>query len=190
MTSFECAICFEQASSPVVTQCGHLFCWQCLHPWLARSDLCPVCKAGVTKENVIPVFTKDADRSAHPASSSSSSSSSTHRRPTASQDAPAPEAEAEPASGAAPPPRPQAHRPAPSGAHQPHFGNPFGHFHGHHGGLQFGLMGGLFPGLVLFQHQWRFGEHAANTPEEQRQMYQSKIAMAFGLLVLLVLFYV
>lgn len=28
---FQCNICFETATSPVVTQCGHLFCWPCIH---------------------------------------------------------------------------------------------------------------------------------------------------------------
>lgn len=28
---FECNICFDAAREPVVTQCGHLYCWPCLH---------------------------------------------------------------------------------------------------------------------------------------------------------------
>lgn len=28
---FDCNICFDAAREPVVTQCGHLYCWQCLH---------------------------------------------------------------------------------------------------------------------------------------------------------------
>src|SRR5579862_5295617 len=28
---FECNICFDAARDPVVTQCGHLYCWPCLH---------------------------------------------------------------------------------------------------------------------------------------------------------------
>ena len=28
---FECNICFDAAKDPVVTQCGHLYCWSCLH---------------------------------------------------------------------------------------------------------------------------------------------------------------
>eukprot|EP00434_Breviolum_minutum_P045925 symbB.v1.2.041286.t1/scaffold8016.1/size8171/1 len=97
MASFECNICLEQASEPVVTRCGHLFCWACLHQWLNaataaeeavasyRIDLfcpnflteahrstqmspsssrgktasaCPICKASVTIQNVIPVYTR------------------------------------------------------------------------------------------------------------------------------------
>src|SRR5579859_6133928 len=32
---FECNICFDAAREPVVTQCGHLYCWPCLHQVLS-----------------------------------------------------------------------------------------------------------------------------------------------------------
>mmetsp|Transcript_9400 Transcript_9400/g.20015 ORF Transcript_9400/g.20015 Transcript_9400/m.20015 type:complete len:470 (-) Transcript_9400:62-1471(-) len=32
---FTCAICLDSVSNePVVTRCGHLFCWECLYTWL------------------------------------------------------------------------------------------------------------------------------------------------------------
>eukprot|EP00418_Pyrodinium_bahamense_P087615 CAMPEP_0179074618 /NCGR_PEP_ID=MMETSP0796-20121207/33177_1 /TAXON_ID=73915 /ORGANISM="Pyrodinium bahamense, Strain pbaha01" /LENGTH=139 /DNA_ID=CAMNT_0020771843 /DNA_START=67 /DNA_END=483 /DNA_ORIENTATION=- len=77
---FECNICLEQALEPVVTRCGHLFCWSCLHKWLnapaaaqqspaaqggasgtggsRNGAVCPICKASVTMQNVIPVYTR------------------------------------------------------------------------------------------------------------------------------------
>mmetsp|Transcript_43375 Transcript_43375/g.80784 ORF Transcript_43375/g.80784 Transcript_43375/m.80784 type:complete len:175 (-) Transcript_43375:15-539(-) len=80
MASFECNICLEQAMEPVVTRCGHLFCWACLHQWLSATtasqasrapplmpgmgntpnsgSACPICKASVTIQNVIPVYTR------------------------------------------------------------------------------------------------------------------------------------
>ncbi|CDR97451.1 hypothetical protein, conserved [Babesia bigemina] len=55
--AFDCNICFEDVVEPVVTRCGHLFCWGCLLNWLNRgSDTCPVCHACVTKENVVPLY--------------------------------------------------------------------------------------------------------------------------------------
>ena len=30
-SAFECNICYEIAQSPVVTLCGHLYCWPCLY---------------------------------------------------------------------------------------------------------------------------------------------------------------
>lgn len=28
---YECNICLETASEPVITTCGHLFCWPCIY---------------------------------------------------------------------------------------------------------------------------------------------------------------
>lgn len=59
--AFLCNVCLEPVKDrdPVVTQCGHLYCWPCLFRWLnTQHTTCPVCKAGVTTENVIPIFIK------------------------------------------------------------------------------------------------------------------------------------
>eukprot|EP01095_Lingulamoeba_sp_RSL-Kostka_P006106 TRINITY_DN1888_c1_g1_i1.p1 TRINITY_DN1888_c1_g1~~TRINITY_DN1888_c1_g1_i1.p1 ORF type:complete len:298 (-),score=106.39 TRINITY_DN1888_c1_g1_i1:241-1134(-) len=58
-SSFACNICFETAEKPIVTICGHLFCWPCIYKWMevGRSQiLCPVCKAEIKKENIIPLY--------------------------------------------------------------------------------------------------------------------------------------
>uniref|UniRef100_A0A915HHH2 RING-type E3 ubiquitin transferase n=1 Tax=Romanomermis culicivorax TaxID=13658 RepID=A0A915HHH2_ROMCU len=67
----ECNICFENAQDAVVSLCGHLFCyepislfsfsWPCLHYWLetkGRSSFCPVCKAAISKDKVIPLYSR------------------------------------------------------------------------------------------------------------------------------------
>ncbi|RLN04209.1 uncharacterized protein C2845_PM13G04010 [Panicum miliaceum] len=58
-SSFECNICLDPAKEPVVTPCGHLFCWPCLYQWLhshsAHSE-CPVCKGEVLEVNVTPIY--------------------------------------------------------------------------------------------------------------------------------------
>ena len=57
--AFVCNICLDAVADkdPVVTQCGHLYCWPCLYRWLNTQHVtCPVCKAGVTQDNVIPIF--------------------------------------------------------------------------------------------------------------------------------------
>lgn len=33
-SAFECNICLDVASDAVISMCGHLFCWPCLHQWL------------------------------------------------------------------------------------------------------------------------------------------------------------
>ncbi|XAR70043.1 Ubiquitin--protein ligase [Bertholletia excelsa] len=56
---FDCNICLDLAREPVVTCCGHLFCWSCLYRWLhVHSDAneCPVCKGEVTTKNLTPIY--------------------------------------------------------------------------------------------------------------------------------------
>jgi E3 ubiquitin-protein ligase RNF5 len=56
---FSCNICYELASEPVVTVCGHLYCWPCIYRWLqvqSQCRTCPVCKAGVERDKVIPIY--------------------------------------------------------------------------------------------------------------------------------------
>mmetsp|Transcript_1436 Transcript_1436/g.3067 ORF Transcript_1436/g.3067 Transcript_1436/m.3067 type:complete len:244 (-) Transcript_1436:478-1209(-) len=56
---FDCNICLDMAYEPVVTACGHLYCWPCVYKWLQQHEtdrLCPVCKAAVTGDSVIPIY--------------------------------------------------------------------------------------------------------------------------------------
>lgn len=57
--NFECNICLDTARDAVVSMCGHLFCWPCLHQWLEtrpQRQVCPVCKAAISREKVIPLY--------------------------------------------------------------------------------------------------------------------------------------
>lgn len=61
---FVCSICMEPTrhNEPVVTQCGHLYCWPCLYRWIHTGrKTCPVCKSGVTEDSVIPIFIKGVE---------------------------------------------------------------------------------------------------------------------------------
>ncbi|EPS61623.1 hypothetical protein M569_13172 [Genlisea aurea] len=56
---FECNICFELPHEPILTLCGHLYCWPCLYQWLnlhSHSLECPVCKAIVQEHQLIPIY--------------------------------------------------------------------------------------------------------------------------------------
>ncbi|KAJ6854167.1 uncharacterized protein M6B38_101680 [Iris pallida] len=59
VANFECNVCLDLAKEPVVTSCGHLFCWPCLYQWLhvhSEHKECPVCKGEVTESNVTPIY--------------------------------------------------------------------------------------------------------------------------------------
>lgn len=108
--TFECNVCFDVPRDPVVTQCGHLYCWPCLYRWIklhAESPQCPVCKAGVDKESVIPIYGRGRSQVDDP-----------RQRPLIDDDAV--------------PPRPAGHRPTPirnpvGGVHA-NFHHPFGRY--------------------------------------------------------------
>lgn len=66
---FECNICLDTAKDAVVSMCGHLFCWPCLHQWLETRptrQLCPVCKAAISKEKVIPLYGRGSTKQEDP----------------------------------------------------------------------------------------------------------------------------
>lgn len=56
---FECNICLEMATEPVVSCCGHLFCWPCLYQWLHAHSVgkeCPVCKGFLPDNAITPIY--------------------------------------------------------------------------------------------------------------------------------------
>lgn len=67
-SGFECNICLDTVQDPMVTLCGHLFCWPCIYKWLKVQDTCakeleeqqqhqcPVCKAEVSYTTLIPLY--------------------------------------------------------------------------------------------------------------------------------------
>jgi len=93
--SFECNICFELPQEPIVTLCGHLFCWPCLYQWLhvhAHSPECPVCKALVEEDKLVPLYGRGKDR-IDPRSKNMPEGEIPHR-PTGQRPATAPQADA------------------------------------------------------------------------------------------------
>jgi len=66
---YECNICLDTAKDAVVSMCGHLFCWPCLHQWLETRPnrmLCPVCKAAISKDKVIPLYGRNSTKQEDP----------------------------------------------------------------------------------------------------------------------------
>ena len=64
----ECSICFDSANDPVVTQCGHLFCWPCIEQWLHTensNEQCPVCNGHISLDSLIPIYGRGQAKSTH-----------------------------------------------------------------------------------------------------------------------------
>jgi hypothetical protein len=84
---FSCNICFDAVAEPVVTRCGHLYCWPCLFRWLEPGMLpeerqslgmsyvynnnnrdvinrreCPVCKSECSLSSLVPVYVRSSIR--------------------------------------------------------------------------------------------------------------------------------
>ncbi|WMV60281.1 hypothetical protein MTR67_053666 [Solanum verrucosum] len=66
---FECNICLDVVHDPVVTLCGHLYCWPCIYKWIHFKTIssenidnqqpnCPVCKAEVSQKTLIPLYAR------------------------------------------------------------------------------------------------------------------------------------
>ncbi|KAM0949445.1 putative transcription factor C2H2 family [Dioscorea sansibarensis] len=58
---FDCNICLDFAVDPVVTLCGHLYCWPCIYKWLqvqaaTVQQQCPVCKAALSENTLVPLY--------------------------------------------------------------------------------------------------------------------------------------
>ena len=62
-SQYECNICLDTARDAVISMCGHLFCWPCLHKWLEtkpNNQTCPVCKSAINREKVIPLYGRNS----------------------------------------------------------------------------------------------------------------------------------
>ncbi|KAJ0051359.1 hypothetical protein Pint_02236 [Pistacia integerrima] len=64
---FDCNICLDSVQDPVVTLCGHLYCWPCIYKWLhfqnvstededQKQQQCPVCKSEVSPDTLVPLY--------------------------------------------------------------------------------------------------------------------------------------
>lgn len=47
MALLECTICLETMHAPVLCECGHLFCYECIMAWFSTKLLCPTCRSDI-----------------------------------------------------------------------------------------------------------------------------------------------
>ena len=50
-----CPLCYELAISnaALVPDCGHVFCWQCIHTWVVENQTCPLCKTSTMQSRIV-----------------------------------------------------------------------------------------------------------------------------------------
>lgn len=156
--TFECNICLDPVSNPVVTVCGHLFCWKCLYQWIKQQPTCPICKAGVTEESVIPLYGRGGDKN-----------SRDHKE---EDDVPS---------------RPAGQRPQPQPVQQNPFGNMFRGFGIHIPDFAFPQdVFGQFRANPAFRHgrAGGGGQHPPRNPEDEQAEMFSKFLFVIGVAIL------
>ncbi|CAI9103212.1 OLC1v1001660C1 [Oldenlandia corymbosa var. corymbosa] len=56
---YDCNICLNIAREPILTCCGHLFCWACFSKLPYANSFardCPVCEGEVTDSSIVPIY--------------------------------------------------------------------------------------------------------------------------------------
>ncbi|UJR30459.1 hypothetical protein I4U23_017992 [Adineta vaga] len=53
--SIRCPLCYEFTVSNValIPECGHVFCWQCIHTWVVENQTCPLCKTNTMQSRIV-----------------------------------------------------------------------------------------------------------------------------------------
>ncbi|ELP91275.1 hypothetical protein EIN_152720 [Entamoeba invadens IP1] len=54
MEDLQCLLCHKNSVRPVVTKCGHMFCWECVSPLLPCP--CPFCKSPLTLHSLTYIY--------------------------------------------------------------------------------------------------------------------------------------
>ncbi|KAK5642719.1 hypothetical protein RI129_008889 [Pyrocoelia pectoralis] len=57
-SAYDCPICYEKLENRNIsaTQCGHVFCTQCLVQTIGVSKICPTCRTELTLEKIHPLY--------------------------------------------------------------------------------------------------------------------------------------
>lgn len=51
----KCTLCLEEMRDPAATQCGHVFCWECIGDWVREKPECPLCRREAMAQHILPL---------------------------------------------------------------------------------------------------------------------------------------
>ncbi|UZJ51353.1 hypothetical protein CBS101457_000673 [Exobasidium rhododendri] len=56
----KCTLCMErrepQKGTSAVTECGHVFCWDCIVGWSKEKPECPLCRQSLNPSHLLPIY--------------------------------------------------------------------------------------------------------------------------------------
>jgi len=53
--SRKCTLCLEERTNGCATDCGHMFCWDCIVGWAREKPECPLCRQSISLPQLIPI---------------------------------------------------------------------------------------------------------------------------------------
>ncbi|KAF8912908.1 peroxisome assembly protein per8 [Gymnopilus junonius] len=54
--SRNCTLCLEERTDSCATECGHLFCWNCIVGWGREKPECPLCRQSLSLDKLLPIY--------------------------------------------------------------------------------------------------------------------------------------
>ncbi|KAI0932680.1 hypothetical protein AcW2_001235 [Taiwanofungus camphoratus] len=55
-TTRNCTLCLEERTATCATECGHLFCWNCIVGWGREKPECPLCRQALNLTSLLPIY--------------------------------------------------------------------------------------------------------------------------------------